>query len=102
MTEDTPRPLEGHEPLWVRDSRVLWRDVVDGVVLLPPEAPEPLVLDLPGALLWQQLDTPRTAGQLAERLAAVCQEPPERITDALPATLADLREREAVRCLDGR
>lgn len=90
------------DSVWVRDPRVLWRDVVDGVVLLPPGVAEPVVLDLPGALLWQQLDTPGTVGQLAERLAAVCREQPSRVADELPATLADLHRRNAVRCLDGR
>lgn len=82
---------------WVRDPRVLWRDVADGVLLLAGGAQEPVLLSGTGALLWDRLVEPLTDEDLAARLAEVCGEQLEVVLADLEPALADLERCGAVR-----
>ena len=54
----------------VRDPATRWRSCLDGVVVMSPEATEPLFLTTPGDEIWHLLATPRTLTELADELEA--------------------------------
>ena len=55
--------------VWVRSPRVLWRPVADGVLLLAPDAADPMLVTGSGAAMWELLECPLDGEELASRLA---------------------------------
>lgn len=55
---------------WLRDPRVLWRRLGDGLVVLPPDRAACLAVSGASGLLWELLAQPVGVGELVERLAA--------------------------------
>jgi hypothetical protein len=53
---------------WHRRPDVLWRRSLDGVVLLPTDAEEPVVLSSTGPAVWDLLASPITTDDLVDRL----------------------------------
>ena len=49
-----------------RSSAALWRRLLDGVLVLAPEMPEPLRFSTPGEVLWAMLDQPCTFAELVD------------------------------------
>lgn len=82
--------------IYVRDDHVLWRHVVDGVLLDVPGT-ELLTLTGPGAHLWELLAVPQTAGSAAGALAGQFDRPAAEIETQLRPLLDDLVQRGAVR-----
>ena len=58
-----------------RRPAVLWRSTLGGPVVLGPAQPEPVVLSGTAALVWEALDAPMTAAELASALGASPIEP---------------------------
>jgi Mrp family chromosome partitioning ATPase/capsular polysaccharide biosynthesis protein len=60
---------------WRRDDRVLWRNAIDGVLLFPPGATEPVAVSEPAGRLWQVLGSlnggGREAGQVGDQAAGL-------------------------------
>lgn len=81
---------------WLHAPDVLWRNSLDGAVLLPPGAEAPLVLDAPGAALWTLLDEPHSLDAAADALADATGVDAERIADDIAPLLDDLRAAGAV------
>jgi Coenzyme PQQ synthesis protein D (PqqD) len=83
---------------FVRDEAVLWRRVVDGVLLLPPGSDELMLLTGSGGEIWHALERPcsatELAGVLADRYDVTEQ---QLLTQVLPSTLDELERRRAVR-----
>lgn len=76
--------------VWVRSPRVLWRRVADGVLLLAPDAAEPMVVSGSGAATWELLESPLDGDELALRLAALFDTTPEQTYAEIAPFLADL------------
>lgn len=82
---------------WVRDPAVVWREITDGVLLLPAGATEPFALTDSGAALWELLETPVSEKSAADRLAVAYRTAPEVVSETVGPLLADLERRRAVR-----
>lgn len=82
---------------WVREPSVLWREITDGVLLLPAAAVEPFVLTDSGAALWELLETPVSVTSVSAQLAAAYGTQPDVVGEAVSPLLADLERRRAVR-----
>ena len=83
---------------FVRDEAVLWRRVVDGVLLLPPDSDELMLLTGSGGEIWHALERPRTMTALATVLAARYDVTEQHLlSQVLPSTLDELERRRAVR-----
>jgi hypothetical protein len=54
---------------WARRPEVLWRWVIDGVVLLLTDEDNPFVITGSGAVLWGLLDQPRSTTDVVAQLA---------------------------------
>jgi hypothetical protein len=80
---------------------VLWRRVLDDVVLLPPAQPEPFAL-AGGATLWELLGQPCALADLVEATCERTGADPATVERGLGAMLADLEDRGAVRRDNGR
>ena len=52
---------------------MLWRRVADGVLLLAPDAAGPMILTGSGAAIWELLESPADADEVARRLADIFQ-----------------------------
>jgi hypothetical protein len=83
---------------WVRSGAVLWRRVMDDVVLLPPAQQDPIALAR-GARLWDLLNHPSSTAELASALGGATTTEPLVVRSDLEHLLADLARRGAVRCL---
>ena len=66
LTSCDTAPMETY---WIRSSSVLWRPLVDGVVLLLRGSAAPMIISAPGDMIWHLLDSPRPLSDLARRLA---------------------------------
>lgn len=53
----------------VRHPAARWRRCVDGVVVMAPDASEPVFLASPGDTIWQLIDTPMAIEYLIDELA---------------------------------
>lgn len=83
---------------FVRDEAVLWRRVVDGVLLLPPESDELMLLTGSGGEIWHALERPLSMAALAGVLSARYDVGEQRLlSQVLPSTLDELERRRAVR-----
>jgi hypothetical protein len=83
---------------FVRDEAVLWRRVVDGVLLLPPDSDELMLLTGSGGEIWHALARPRSMTALAAMLAARYDVGEQQLlSQVLPPTLDELERRRAVR-----
>jgi hypothetical protein len=65
-----------------RAEGTLWRRLLDGVLVLAPDAHEPFVLQPPADLIWQLLDEPIDPDDLDALLL-------EQFADADPVRLLD-------------
>ena len=61
--------MTGAPVVWARDERVLWRTVVEGVLVLPHGRDDLVVLGGSGAVLWEALGVPCDMRALTERVA---------------------------------
>lgn len=83
---------------FVRDEAVLWRRVVDGVLLLPPGSDELMLLTGSGGEIWHALERPLSASELAGVLADRYDVTEQQLlSQVLPSTLDELERRRAVR-----
>ncbi len=57
--------------VWIRSPRVLWRRIADGVLLLPPDAAEPMIVTGSAAAMWEMLASPLHGDEVARRLAEI-------------------------------
>ena len=60
-------------PVTVRYQRrrgAVWRDLGDRVVVLAPDASEPVTLPVGGAVVWDALEEPGTVDELTAQVAA--------------------------------
>ena len=81
----------GDQRRWARAAGVMWRNVLDDVVVLAPGTPDPFAL-AGGAALWAALEAPGTPAELA---AASGSADPAG-AEAVASLLADLAARGAV------
>jgi hypothetical protein len=83
---------------FVRDESVLWRRVVDGVLLLPPGSDDLMLLTGSGGEIWHALERPRSMTDLAGVLAARYDVTEQQLlSQVLPSTLDELERRRVVR-----
>lgn len=85
---------------WVRAEEVLWRYTEAGVVLLPREAEEPVLLGGSGAKIWELLTEPLSLSELTDRLAGIYAVEPASIENDVHATLTELDAVDAVIRID--
>lgn len=68
MPSDRPGPAaEGRR--WRRREGTGWRDSLNGLVLMPPGADEPVTVAGSGSAVWSLLDRPRSLAELVRDLA---------------------------------
>ena len=79
-----------------RSQGVVWRRTMDGVVVLPAHAEEPIALLGPAASVWELLAQPLTAAELVAGLADRYGLAPEHVTSEINATLDGLLRRGAL------
>jgi Coenzyme PQQ synthesis protein D (PqqD) len=83
---------------FVRDEAVLWRRVVDGVLLLPPGSDDLMLLTGSGGEIWHALERPLSMAGLADVLADRYDVTEQQLlSQVLPPTLDELERRRAVR-----
>jgi len=70
MTDARARPDDA-DLRWLRAESTLWRRTLDGVVVLPFDAPEPLVLRGPAASIWELLEQPMTRSELIDAIVTM-------------------------------
>lgn len=76
---------------------MLWRRTPDGVVLLPSEVVEPVLLGGAGADIWELLAEPRSEGQLTTGLAEMYPDTdPGTIRSSVTDTLRHLENLGAI------
>ena len=74
----------------VRHPAARWRRCVDGIVVMAPDAREPVFLPAPGDAIWILLATPRTVDELVDELSAQYEEGRAIIAHDVAAFLAQL------------
>ena len=79
-----------------RSQGVVWRRTMDGIVVLPADADEPIALLGPAASVWEMLAEPLTAAELVAALASHYGVAPDRVTSEIRATLDGLVRRGAL------
>lgn len=79
-----------------RAQGVVWRRTMDGVVVLPAGAVEPIALLGPAANMWEMLAEPLTATELVAALADHYGVEPDHVTNEIRATLDGLLRRGAL------
>ena len=84
------------DDLLVRGAAVLWRRLFDGILVLAPDAEEPLHVSSPGALVWALLEHPTSFGGLVSELASWFGLPEEQLRADLGPVLSALRAAGAV------
>ena len=93
------------EPAAERLERVpatLSRELLDGVLLLPPRASAPMQVSSPGQVIWALLAEPRTATALAEELGGLFDAPVEVVRADLAPILGALFDAGAIRVMGTR
>lgn len=81
---------------YVRAPDVLWRRLIDEVIVLPPSRDVPLRLQGTGVPLWDLLEHERSLDELAEILAAHHRAAAEVVHADLTPVLEELVETGAV------
>ena len=90
--------MTGGGDSFVRDEAALWRRVADGVLVLPPDSDDLMLLTGSGGEIWHALERPRSMIALAAVLAARYDVGERRLlSQVLPSTLDELERRGAVR-----
>lgn len=74
---------------YVRNPKVLWRRIADGVLIRVPEH-QPGTLSGTGEALWNLLEVGGTRAQLAERLATAYSAPVGQVTADVTLALGQL------------
>lgn len=82
---------------WVRAEGVLWRESVDGLLVLQPGSDEVILLEGSASLLWTVLEEPVELEEAAETLAHVHATGVETIAEDLKTILYELFDLEIVR-----
>jgi hypothetical protein len=82
---------------WRVDERTVQRTLLDGVLLLPPTAAEPLRLNSSAAEIWSAIPTWPTADRLAAALAERHAVEPGAMRAAIDDILDELRAMGAIR-----
>ena len=75
---------------YARSPDVLWRRVVDEIVVLTPASEGPAVLSAAAALVWESLEDPASPADLAGRLAPELRLEPGAMQAELERSLAEL------------
>lgn len=82
--------------IFVRDERVLWRHIVDGVLLSTPDSEEILTIRGAGAELWDLLAEPHTAAAIAQAMSPRFDRSADEILAEIEPVLGDLAARRVV------
>jgi Coenzyme PQQ synthesis protein D (PqqD) len=92
VTDVLERPDDAdHSDLrWLRAESTLWRRTLDGVVVLPFDAPEPLVLRGPAASIWELLEQPMTRSELIDAIVTIYAVERDEVDDDVSAAVATL------------
>jgi hypothetical protein len=77
----------------LRRADVLWRRVVDGVLILPRGAEQPVLLTGSGVALWDELTEPAPFDELVARLALAHRVERELAAADLDPVIEDLVDR---------
>jgi hypothetical protein len=85
---DVGQPRES--PRFQRDDSTPWRRTIDGVVLLPPNATDPLRLEGGAASIWELLVTPLTVAEVVRELAGTYRVDGSVIIDEVDRTMRAL------------
>ena len=85
MAADPPR-----RRVYARAPGVLWRRVVDEILVLAPGADNPASLSAAAAVLWEELGSPASLPELAGSIARVLQRDPRSLSADLKRTLDEL------------
>lgn len=80
-----------------RAPSALWREALDGVLVLTPHRPEPDHISTPGEILWSLLASPSTIDDLVTDLAGRFDIDGDVIRADVEPVLAALLEHGAVR-----
>jgi hypothetical protein len=75
---------------WRRAETTLWRRTLDGVVVLPSDAPAPLVLRGPAARIWELLVHPLTIPELLDAIAAIYAVEGDAVSDEIDWSVSRL------------
>jgi hypothetical protein len=78
---------------WVRDESVLSRRVPGGILLLAPDAAEPVLVTGSGVALWEILDEPMTVDEAVGIAATWFAAAPKAITPDVERTVHALASR---------
>ena len=77
-------------------SDVLWRRVLDGVLVRVIGAPDNTLIEGTGVIMWELLETPMRFDELCERLAEAHGVEPSTVVSDLGPVVAELGSRGVV------
>lgn len=92
-----PDPSVAEAARYRRSLEVLWRRVLDDVVLLPPGIDEPVLISGPGGLVWELLSDPVSIDEIVDQVVAVYRAVPDRVRSDMTVLLDELVRLGAVR-----
>jgi hypothetical protein len=84
-----------------RTPEALWRNRLDGVLILAPDADQPIHITQPGDMAWELLAEPVTTRQIVERIAAHFGVAAATASSDIEAAMLDLLKAGAIRRTDG-
>lgn len=83
-----------------RDPGALFRDLLDGVLVLGTRSSEPTRITSPGDAVWERLAEPQTTESLAAALSAEYGAPLDVVRADVAPVLAELMRVGAIRVLE--
>ncbi len=82
--------------LYQRNDAVLWRRVLDGLVLNPPGHDQVVHFGAPMAIVWSCLEHPVSVDQLADELVKIFDVTVDVVRSDMESVMADLADLGAV------
>jgi Coenzyme PQQ synthesis protein D (PqqD) len=94
--------MPGAERVLARTPTALWRRCLDGILVLPEGADQPLLLTPPGDAIWALLAAPVELGVLLAELQRRFDGPAEEIASDTDRFLHDAIAAGAIEVVEGR
>jgi len=81
---------------WQKNPALAWREIDDETVIISPQESVMHELNNTGSFLWKNIDGKKSAGELAELLAANYEVTPDIALSDTQALLAEMSSRKLV------
>lgn len=93
--------MDATDGTWGRAPAAVWRRTARGVVVLRPGGDDAVLLDGTAAELWELLEPPISASELAARLATRYGAPTDQVLTDVGPTLLELQATGVARRMAG-